>query len=153
MPQSLSQIHVHLVFSTKNRIPFLTNDDIRAEMHNYLGGLSNKHHCPVMCVGGATDHIHILALLGRETSQADWVRDLKRASSLWIKERFKGMGLDDFAWQSGYGCFTIHPEYLKKTIDYVENQMEHHKKMSFQEEYRAALTKLGIQWDERYVWE
>jgi len=84
MPQSLSQIYVHLVFSTKNRVPFLQNDDVRVEMHDYLGGVSNQHDCPVIRVGGAVDHIHLIALLGRKISQSDWVRDLKRASSLWI---------------------------------------------------------------------
>ena len=105
MPQSLSTIYLHLVFSTKNRIAFFQNPDVRVEMHTYLGGLSNQHDCPVVQVGGATDHVHVLALLGRETAPANWVRDLKRGSSLWIKERFKGFGFDDFAWQSGYGVF------------------------------------------------
>jgi len=153
MPQSFSQIHVHLVFSTRNRIPFLQNDDIRAETHNYLGGVSCQHDCPVIRVGGAMDHVHLIALLGREMTQADWVRDLKRASSIWVKERFKGMGVDDFAWQRGYGCFAVCLDRLEKVVQYVENQMEHHKKTGFQDEYRAILTKLGIKWDERYVWD
>jgi len=153
MPQSLSQIHVHLVFSTKNRVPFLQNDDIRVEMHDYLGGVSNQHDCPVIRVGGAADHVHLIALLGRKISQADWVCELKRASSLWIKERFKNNHLNDFAWQSGYGCFAIHIERLEKIIHYVETQMAHHRKIGFQDEYRAILTKLGIKWDERYVWD
>jgi REP element-mobilizing transposase RayT len=153
MPQSFSQIHAHLVFSTKNRIPFLANDDVRVETHNYLGGVSKQHDCPVIRVGGAADHVHLLAFLGRETAQADWVRDLKRASSIWVKERFKGIGMDDFAWQSGYGCFAICHDRLERVVQYVESQMEHHRKVGFQDEYRAILTKLGIQWDERYVWD
>ena len=153
MPQSLSQIHVHLVFSTRNRVSFLQNDDIRTETHKYLGGVSNQHDCPVIRVGGATDHVHVIAMLGRETTQAGWVRDLKRASSIWVKERFKGMGVDDFAWQNGYGCFAVCHDRLDKVIQYVETQMEHHARKGFQDEYRAILTKLGIMWDERYVWD
>ena len=134
-------------------MPFLQNDDVRVEMHDYLGGVSNQHDCPVIRVGGAVDHIHLIALLGRKISQSDWVRDLKRASSLWIKERFNGHHLDDFEWQAGYGCFAIHIERLDKIIRYVETQMTHHRKIGFQDEYRAILTKLGIKWDERYVWD
>ena len=122
-------------------------------MKNYLGGLSNQHDCPIIRVGAATDHVHLLALLGRETTQANWVRDVKRASSVWVKERFKTAGLEDFGWQTGYGCFAVCVDRLERVIHYVEAQMEHHQKIGFQDEYRAILTKLGIKWDERYVWD
>ena len=153
MSQSLSQVHVHLVFSTRNRVPFLRNNELRIEMHNYLGGVSNQHHCPIIRVGGAEDHVHLIAVLGREVSQANWVRDLKRASSAWVKGRFNEKGVDNFAWQTGYGCFAVGVDCLPKVVLYVETQMEHHKKTGFQDEYRTILTQLGMTWDERYVWD
>ena len=121
-----------------------------AATQDYLGGLSNQHG---IRVGGTADHVHMLAIFGRETTQADWVRDLQRASSIWVKERFNGQGLDDFEWQSGYGNFAVCFDRVATVIRYIEGQEEHHRKVDFQDEYRAMLTKLGIKWDERYVWD
>ena len=103
MPQSLSAVYLHLVFSTKDRHPFLTDLILRSEMHSMLGGISNQHGCIPILIGGVEDHVHILARLSRTTTQSDWVKELKRASSIWIKER--ELGMRDFSWQSGYGVF------------------------------------------------
>ena len=151
MPQSLSCVHVHLVFSTKDREPFLRNADIRSEMHAYLGGVSKKLDCTPVIIGGVEDHVHLLCRLARTLSQADWVKELKRVSSIWIKQR--GPELAAFAWQGGYGAFSVSDSAMDKTRDYISCQEEHHKKQTFQDEYRAFLRRHALEWDERFVWE
>jgi|ERR1043165_3450807 REP element-mobilizing transposase RayT len=94
MPQSLSAVYIHLVFSTKDRRPFLRDKDIRIELHAYLGGISKKLDCPPIEIGGVEDHIHILARFGRTVTQADWVKELKRVSNTWLKT--KGLENRDF---------------------------------------------------------
>ena len=151
MPQSLSCVHIHLVFSTKNREPFLRNAEIRDEMHAYLGGVSRKLDCLPIIVGGTEDHVHLLCRLARTITQADWVKELKRVSSIWIKKREPALGA--FAWQGGYGAFSVSASAIDGTRLYIESQHEHHKKQTFQDEYRAFLRKHGLEWDEGFVWE
>lgn len=151
MPQSLSSVHIHLVFSTKNREPFLWDETLQQEMHAYLGGISKKLDCPPVIVGGTEDHVHLLCRLTRTMSQADWVKEIKRVSSVWIKHR--NSSLASFAWQGGYGAFSVSASAIDKTCRYIADQPEHHKKQTFQDEYRAFLRKHNMAWDERYVWE
>jgi REP element-mobilizing transposase RayT len=151
MPQSLSCVHVHLVFSTKNREPFLRQAKLRTEMHAYLGGVSKKLECPPVIVGGTEDHVHLLCRLARTLSQADWVKEIKRVSSIWIKEREPALA--QFAWQGGYGAFSVSASAMDKTRDYISGQEEHHEKQTFQDEYRAFLRRHNLEWDERFVWE
>ena len=151
MPQSLSCVHVHLVFSTKERAPFLRGAALRAEMHAYLGGISKKIECPPDMVGGTEDHVHLLCRLGRTVSQADWVKEIKRVSSVWVKQREPKLA--DFAWQAGYGAFSVSVTNVDKVRAYIASQEEHHRKQTFQDEYRAFLKKHGTEWDERYVWD
>ncbi len=151
MPQSLSSVHLHLVFSTKNREPFLRDIAIRAEMHAYLGGVSKTLDCPPIIVGGVEDHVHLLCRMARTITQADWVKELKRASSLWIKQRNPTSGA--FAWQSGYGVFSVSSSALDQVSKYIANQEQHHQKLTFQDEYRAFLRKHDVAWDERFVWD
>jgi len=151
MPQSLSVVYLHLVFSTKERRPFLRDPIIRGEMHAWLGSASGQLKCPSVLVGGVEDHVHILARHGRTISQADWVKELKRTSSIWIKER--DPRAHDFAWQAGYGVFSASASNLESVRDYVARQEEHHHKLSFQDEFRMFLKKHGETWDERYVWD
>ena len=151
MPQSLAQIYLHLVFSTKNRSPFLHDQSIRAEMHNYLGGTCNNLDCPVLRVGGVADHVHFLCRLGKTMSVADLVKELKRESSQWAKT--KGPALADFFWQSGYAAFSISPGHVEALREYIANQEEQHRTESFQDELRRLLTKYGLEWDERYIWD
>jgi putative transposase len=96
MPQSLSAVHIHLVFSTKGREPFLQDAQVRKEMHAYLGGISKELDSPPIIVGGTEDHVHLLCRLARTISQADWVKEIKRVSSIWIKQREPA--LLGFAW-------------------------------------------------------
>ena len=151
MPQSLAQIYLHLVFSTKDRRQFLQDSDIRNEMQHYLGGICNGLDCPILRVGGVADHAHLLCRLGRSIAIADLIRELKRESSKWIKT--KSPSLADFHWQNGYGAFSISPGHVEQLIAYIVNQEEHHKRESFQEEYLRLLARYGLEWDERYVWD
>jgi len=100
MPQSLSAVYIHLVFSTKDRRPLLRDKLTRDALHSYLGGVSKKLDCPPILVGGVEDHIHLLARFGRTITQAEWVKELKRISNLWLKER--GRDYADFEWCCGH---------------------------------------------------
>ena len=151
MPQSLSAVYLHLVFSTKERRPFLKDQVLRSECHAYLGGVSKKLECPVILAGGVEDHVHLLARQSRTITQADWVKKLKRASSLWIKER--DPAAKEFAWQAGYGAFSVSFSHVEKVTEYIARQEEHHRVRSFQDEFRAMLAKHRIEWDEKYPWD
>lgn len=99
-------------------------------------------------VGGVADHIHILATLSRTTTQSDWIKEIKRSSSIWLKPKCSG-----FAWQGGYGIFSVGASQIPTVKDYIANQEEHHRKGSFKEEFLALLQAHGIEWDERYIWD
>jgi len=151
MSQSLSSVFLHIVFSTKERFPFLSDAEVRGQVHAFLGGIAKKLNCPPILVGGVADHVHILIHLGRSVSQADLVKELKRGSNIWIHERFPQIA--KFAWQAGYGAFSVSASNLEAVRTYIENQPEHHAKVSFQDEFRAFLEKHGVPFDERYVWD
>lgn len=152
MSQSLSAVYVHLVFATKERRPFLLEPGLRSETHAYLGGISGQLDCPCELVGGVEDHVHILAKQGRGITQSDWVKELKRVSSSWLKTRAPEIA-GDFAWQSGFGAFSVSVSNLATVRDYIARQEEHHRKLSFMDEYRALLQKHGVTPDERYLWD
>jgi REP element-mobilizing transposase RayT len=146
MPQSLAKILVHTVFSTKERRPFL-----REELHRYLGGFLSNLDCQPIVAGGVEDHVHLLCALSRTCEPAEMVKELKRGSSLWLKT--KGPELRDFAWQNGYGIFSIGFSQISSVRDYLAGQEEHHRKVSFQDEFRQLLRRYEIEFDERYVWD
>ena len=150
MPQSLSAVYIHLVFSTKHRHPVLRDETLRANLHSFLGGTSKTLECPPLIVGGVEDHIHMLARFGRTITQADWVKELKRVSNLWLKEQGE---FDDFEWQGGYADFSVSQSNLEQVKSYITNQKHHHQKLTFQDEVRALLTKHQMEWDERYIWD
>lgn len=150
MPQSLSAVYIHLVFSTKDRRPFLKEKAIRTAMHSYLGGISKRLRCAPIITGGVEDHIHHLARFGRTMTQAEWVKELKRVSNLWIKDEYS---IRDFEWQGGYAVFSVSASNLEQVTRYIVNQEEHHTKLSFQDELRALFRKHNVEWDERYVWD
>lgn len=151
MSQSLSKVFLHIIFSTKARFPFLADADVRRQVHAFLGGIAKNRDCPPVLVGGVADHVHLLVQLGRGVSQADLVKELKRGSNLWIQERFSH--IEKFAWQAGYGVFSVSASNLEAVRTYIENQPIHHAKVSFQDEFRALLEKHGVAYDERYVWD
>ncbi len=150
MPQSLSKVYLHIVFSTKNREPWL-RPEIRVETHRYLGGVAGHHDCPALIVGGVADHVHLLCVLGRTITQANLLMELKRSSSRWVKKRFEGLA--GFALQNGYGAFSIGQSQVEQVTRYIERQEEHHRRVSFQDEFRALLKKYQVEYDERYVWD
>jgi putative transposase len=145
MSQSLAANYIHAIFSTKRRQPFLGDPELRARLHAYVGGVSRNMQCPPIAVGGVEDHIHILVNLHKSVALADWLRDVKRASSQWAKE-FP----PEFAWQGGYAALSVSPSAVQSVRAYVENQEEHHRKRDFVEELRAVMAEHGIEWDERY---
>jgi REP element-mobilizing transposase RayT len=151
MPQSLSAVYLHLVFSTKDRRPFLRDKSTRDAIHSYLGSVSKQVDCAPILIGGVEDHVHVLARFGRSITQAEWVKELKRVSNIWLKER--GPDYTDFAWQGGYAVFSVSQSNLEQVKQYIANQEEHHRKIGFQDELRALFRKHGIEWDEKYVWD
>jgi putative transposase len=153
MPQSLCQNYVHIVFSTKDRVPLVQDAGLRTELFRYLGGLCREHESPPLEVGGVADHVHLLVRLGKSVSVAELVRDLKRASSHWIKPKSSDAYVQDFHWQAGYGAFSLSPSHLEAAREYVRNQEEHHRQESFQDELRRLCRKYGIEIDERFAWD
>ena len=151
MPQSHSNVIVHIVFSTKDRMPFLKDTAIREQMHAELGGTSKTLNCPPMITGGVEDHIRLLARQSRTITLSDWVKELKRVTSIWIKE--KGPQFKDFSWQAGYGAFSVSQSQSAAVIEYIRTQEEHHKKKDFKTEFREFLKRHEIEFDERYVWD
>src|SRR5262249_28170733 len=150
MPQSLSAVYIHLVFSTKNRYPFLCNPDTRAKLHAQLGGISKTLGCAPIVTGGVEDHVHILARFSRTITQAEWVKELKRVSNLWMKETYN---LRKFEWQGGYAGFSVSESNLQQVKRYIARQEEHHRRINFQDELRTLLQRHRIEWNERYIWE
>ena len=151
MPQSLAQIYLHLVFSTKERRPFLRNQPVRESLHAQLGSISKVLECPPLLVGGVEDHVHLLCRFSRTLTQAEWVKELKRVSNGWLKEQ--GREFADFEWQGGYADFSVSQSNLDQVKEYIATQEAHHCKMTFQDELRMLLRRHEIEFDERYVWD
>ncbi|QDT01560.1 IS200/IS605 family transposase [Adhaeretor mobilis] len=150
MPQSLTKLYAHLVFSTKNRKPWL-DEPIRPRVHAYLATTIRDMDCRWVVVGGADDHVHILFDMGKKHAPAEFVEHIKRESSKFVKTL--GNQYQRFYWQRGYGMFSVSPILRDDAEAYVRNQEEHHRTRSFQDEFRAMLNKYGIEFDERYVWD
>jgi putative transposase len=151
MPQSLAKILVHTVFSTKDRRPYLHDFGVREEMHRYVGGILSSLKCQPIIVGGVEDHIHSLCALSRTCQAAEMVKEVKRGSSLWLKT--KSASLQEFSWQNGYGIFSIGFSQIPSVRDYIANQEEHHRKISYQDEFRTLLQRYEVDFDEQYLWD
>ncbi len=150
MPQSLVSLNAHVVFSTKHREPFI-DSDLAPRLYGYVGGIVRNTGSTLLAIGGVADHVHLLVSLGRQTCIADLVRDVKSNSSGWVHKAFPDRA--GFAWQSGYGAFTVSVSLLDRVKGYVAMQEEHHKKQTFKEEFVIFLREHGLEWDERYVWD
>ena len=150
MPQSLSQLYIHLVFSTKHREPLLLLP-VREHLHAYLATVLKNQGSPALKVGGTSDHVHALFRLSKNWSLAKIVEEIKTSSSKWLKTQ--GRAMANFHWQSGYGGFSVGPAELEQVVDYITRQDEHHRGMNFQEEYRKFLKSYAIEYDENYVWD
>jgi putative transposase len=151
MAQSLGKILLHIVFSSKERRPFLRDKPLREELHNYIGGILANLECQSIIVGGTEDHVHILCVLSRTANAAEVIKEVKQGSSLWIKS--KSSALQDFAWQSGYGVFSVGFSQVEPVRDYIAGQEEHHRRTTFEDEFRNLLNRYEVQFDERYLWD
>lgn len=151
MAQSLARIILPIIFSTKNREPFLADTTIRSVMHAYIAGICDRCESHAHLVGGVADHAHILCSLSRNITVADLVKEIKKDSSKWVKG--KDSRLTKFHWQSGYGAFSVSQSHLSQVRAYIADQEEHHRHRTFQEEFREFLRRYEIEFDERYVWD
>jgi putative transposase len=150
MPQSLSNILLHLVFSTKDRQP-LIYPEIEPELYAYITAIHKNINCPLMKIGGTSNHLHILCRLERVVPASKLLEEIKKTSSKWIKT--KDQRLREFSWQAGYGAFSIGMSNAHALEEYIAQQKYHHQHRSFEEEYRTLLTKYRVEWDENHVWD
>lgn len=151
MSQSLVQVYVHIVFSTKDRRPFLKDQALRERSHAYLAKICHNQGAPSLKVGGVEDHVHILCRLAKVLSISNLLQELKRESSKWLK--LQDPTLKEFYWQRGYGAFSVSPWDVDDLLGYIDIQEEHHKHETFKDEFRRLCKQNGIEIDERYVWD
>jgi REP element-mobilizing transposase RayT len=151
MSSTLSNLTYHIVFSTKYREPLITQD-LREELYSYIGGVVRSKRGVLLRVGGVADHLHLVTRLRPDIALSDMMRLVKANSSKWINERESRSGAH-FAWQSGYGAFTVSPSQLPALIDYVDHQEDHHRARTFQDEFVAILKKHGVEYDEQYLFD
>ncbi len=150
MPQSLADILLHIVFSTKGRHPWIL-PEIEQELYRYLGAICQERGCHILEIGGVADHIHLLISFGRSVTVSQLILDMKANSSRWIKT--KGVGYKEFSWQRGYGIFSVARSSVNSVVKYISTQKEHHKKMSYKEELLAMLKRAQIKFDEQFLWD
>ena len=149
MANSYTSLHIHVVFSTKDRERIL-DQKIRSELWPYMGGIAKENRMIPIAVGGVEDHSHLLLCIPPALSVSRGVQIIKTGSSRWLHENFRIHRY--FAWQVGYGAFTVSPGRVAHTIDYIQNQETHHQQTTFQEEYLKFLKESGVVFDERYLW-
>lgn len=150
MAHSYVQLLTHIVFSTKRREHLLTTE-LRGRLFPYMGGIIRELDGSAILINGVSDHVHILALLPAKRALSDILRDVKANSSGWVHKQFPAMR--KFAWQTGYGAFSVSKSNLDVVRKYIANQEEHHRRKTFQEEFVGLLRKHGIEYDERYIWD
>jgi len=150
MAQSLSKVYVHITFSTKLRQNIIA-EAIEKSLFNYIGGICKGLECNPIRVGGHKNHIHILCLLSKKITQIKLLEEVKKQSSKWIKKQ--DGNFRNFYWQDGYGIFSVNPSEIDIVANYINNQNEHHKKLTFEDEFRAFLKKYEVDYDEKYVWD
>ncbi len=150
MAHTFTNLKIHIIFSTKDRLPFITAD-LKTPLFAYLGGIIRDLNGKAIIVGGTSDHVHLLLSMSPTLSVSETLRLLKANSSRWVN-RERGTKRA-FAWQSGYGAFSVSESSAPAVVKYIQGQEEHHKRVSFQEEFVAFLRKNGITYDDRYLWE
>jgi putative transposase len=138
---------VHVIFSTKHRTPWLA-PAVRKDLYPYLAATLSNHGSPCLQIGGVEDHVHVLLNLSRTMTVAQVVEKAKTSTSKWAKTH-----VPDFAWQAGYGAFSVSAGDVNRVTEYIRSQEAHHQKFSFQEEYRNLLLELGVDFDERFLWD
>ena len=149
MPQSFSALHCHVIFSTKHRQPQITSE-LQPRLFEYMGGILRSNSSALIAAGGVPDHVHLLISLGRTLSIADAIRLIKTNSSGWVHRELQ---FSDFQWQNGYGAFAVSYSNIDQVKTYLKNQEQHHRTLSFQDEFREFLRRHNLEWDERYVWD
>ena len=150
MANTYTSLNVHYVFSTKGRAPVLVGE-MKERLWAFMGGIARENKMTARCIGGVSDHVHLLVSLPAALSIAKAIQLIKGGSSVWLHETFPEAST--FAWQEGYGAFTVSVSHLDDTIAYIENQEEHHRIKTFQEEYLSFLRKHEIRYDEKYLWD
>jgi putative transposase len=150
MPQSLARILIHLIFSAKNRQPLL-RDDLRPELHKYIAAILKALDSPPISIASTSDHVHILFSLSKNRPLIAVIEEVKKRSSKWMKT--KGPAFSRFAWQSGYGAFSVSPSKLQNVQRYLQSQQEHHRTRTFQEEFRELLKRHKVPYDEQYLYD
>jgi putative transposase len=149
MANTFTSLFYHLIFSTKKRVKWI-HSGIEQGVWEYLGGIARKHKMTALQIGGTADHIHALILAPAILSPSQIAQSIKGDSSKWIHTEFRNMRR--FEWQDGYGAFTVSKSRIPEVIRYIQNQRDHHRKKSFQEEFLDLFKKHGISYDERYLW-
>ena len=149
LANTYTSLHLHIIFSTKNRLPWISQD-IEKRIWDYLGGIARRNQMTPVRIGGIEDHVHVVVGVKPTMAPSKAAQLLKGGSSKWIHEEFPSLA--DFEWQDGYGAFTVSKSNLPELCSYVDNQREHHRVRTFQEEFRAFLDKHQIEYDERYLW-
>ena len=152
MPQSLTQVYLHIIFSTKKRYPFI-EEAVEPELFAYIGDTIKRVGGMPFLINGVPDHIHILSSLPRTIMLSKYIEEIKRNSSRWIKTKGKSLEYEKFAWQNGYGAFSVSHSRKDNVIRYIKEQKKHHRTVTFQEEYVAFLKKYNVEYDEKYVWD
>ena len=150
MANTYTALYYHLIFSTKHRQRWIERGS-ESRIWSYLGGIARENKMTAIQIGGTEDHVHLLLGAPPTVALSKALQLLKGGSSKWIHETFPG--LRDFAWQDGYGAFTVSKSNVDKVIRYIENQHEHHRTRTFQEEFLEFLKRHGIEYDERYLWD
>ena len=148
MPHSHVINLMHCTFSTKERLPFI-DSELEARLWPYMGGIARDNNMKALAIGGTNDHVHALLSLPATMTFAKAVQLIKGGSSKWIHDTFAKY--KKFAWQEGYGAFSVSASQARRTIAYINNQKEHHRKRSFEEEFIELLDKHGVEYDRRYV--
>jgi putative transposase len=150
MADTYASIAIHFVFSTRNRRPWL-GKDIRPRVWAFMGGIARQNGMVAMDIGGVADHVHLLLSMPPSLAPSHAMQRIKSGSSLWIKETFST--LSDFAWQSGYGAFSVSQSQIDATVSYIRQQENHHAIKSFQEEYLAFLERHGVHYEVSRLWD
>ena len=150
MANTYACLHYHVIFSTKNRQRWI-RPDFEARLWAYLGGIARQNELTALSIGGVEDHVHLLLSMPPKMSLSEALQRIKGGSSGWVKENLPDC--QQFAWQDGYGAFTVSKSHLAAVENYIHKQREHHRVKTFQDEYRAFLDRHGIQYEERYLWD
>ena len=149
MANTYTQIYIHIVFAVHGRQNLISQNH-KEELYKYITGIVQNKRQKMMAINGMPDHIHLLISLSRSISLSDLVSKIKASSSRWIKTKEGGHA--NFAWQNGYGAFSIGQSGFQSCARYIANQKEHHKKISFEDELRTLFNKYQIKFDENYCW-